>query len=87
MSDALNVVLKIVKAGQVPSGDQVGEALVQLIGERDAARKGMCEMAELLGQILIAHIRQDAPGLKAILDDFVAKRVQVIVAGKSGSVH
>lgn len=79
-------VVEMVGRGQAPSVDDLGQALVEVMQERNAFQSTAQDMADWLSRLVAAHVKQDTKSIKATLDEFVAKRVK-IVQKTDGRIH
>lgn len=92
-------ILKTLKAqlsNGIPSTfDQLAEALAVALEELAVVRQERNQfeaitrdMGGWLSECVVAHLKKDAAGVKAVLDAFVAKNVKVVDhTNPSGSMH
>jgi hypothetical protein len=72
--------------GQKPSQDDLEEALLHVLRERNALQKIAKDMGEWIATLVKAHVAHDVEQLQDTMDAFMAKHVQI--AHKSeGRVH
>lgn len=76
--------LAALEAGQPPSYDQLEAALNGALVERKAMETTVCDMAQWLSKLTVAHLSGGA-GLSALMDEFIAARVQVKVAAPASA--
>lgn len=75
-------------AGIAPTFEQMEEALAVALKERNQFESMTREMAGWMSKIVFAHRKEDAIGVKAVLDAFVKERVKIVDhTNQSGSVH
>lgn len=67
------------EAGQQPTYEQLEAALSGALAERKAMEETVCNMAQWLSKLTVAHINGGA-ALPGLMDEFMAARVQVKVA-------
>jgi len=88
MSDILKKVMDQLEACIAPSYDDLEEALAVALQERNAFESMTRDMADWMQKCVVAHLKNDASGVKSVLDEFIAKHVKVVQAGEqSGSMH
>jgi hypothetical protein len=67
------------EAGQQPSYEQLEAALSGALTERKALEGTVCDMAQWLSKLTVAHLNGGA-ALSNLMNEFIAARVQVKVA-------
>ncbi|MBR7793808.1 hypothetical protein KDM87_14515 [Undibacterium sp. FT147W] len=65
-------------AGETPSHDDMAQVLAQCLQERNKFEAIVMDLGTWMAQLVSAHMRKDAIQIKAILDDFIEKKVKVI---------
>jgi hypothetical protein len=72
------------EAGQQPSYSQLEAALSGALTERKAMEETICDMAQWLSKLTVAHMNGGA-ALPGLMNDFIAARVQVKVAAPAST--
>lgn len=74
--------------GIPPTVDQLEEALAVALEERNQFEAILRDVVGEMSKIVVAHWKNDAAGVEALLDAFIAKNVKVIeCTNQSGSMH
>lgn len=79
-------VAEMLAAGQEPSVDDLGQALASTMKERDMYQGMTADIAEWMSKLVLAHMKNDTDSLKATMDAFMKKHVQVMPKSH-GQVH
>ncbi|HJU70351.1 MAG TPA: hypothetical protein VJ603_00740 [Paucimonas sp.] len=70
-------VAEMLAAGQEPSIDDLGQALMSAMQERDQHRELVFSMSKWLSQLAIAHSQKDTEAVATILDRFLQQHVRL----------
>lgn len=76
----------MLSTGQKPSYEDLEDVLAQSLQERNAFERSAHDMACWMSNLVTAHLCKDALQVKAILDEFIEKKVK-IVRSVSKEVH
>jgi len=86
LNPAIEKVATMLDNGQEPSVDDLGNALMAAIKEREAFEQLAKDMAGWMSKLVAAHLKKDEAGFAATFNDFIAKHVKV-VPKSDGKVH
>lgn len=85
---AVKKVISMLSAGKEPTLDDMGEALAAALENRDYFEAVTCDLSAWMALCIVPHLRNDAAGVKSVLDDFIAKKVKVVHhTNQNGSTH
>jgi hypothetical protein len=87
MLSPLQKVTAALDKGEEPNIEDLGQALMEAIKERDACQQMLKDMAGWMSKLVVAHMKKDAITIKQILDDFMAKHVTVVDQTADRKVH